>query len=150
MFEADVRLMAINGFVIFLFVIKTCRRCCGVYSVCTAIKKNAKHLQHGPFFTRAFTSHFEKFQMLKLCWLKDDRGRELNGFQMLLKNCSPIMHFGHDSSSGTQQKKNTVRLGHVKILNTIIYFTNFDKSFGVTNRVILSSDYIELTLFPYM
>lgn len=56
------------------------------------------------------------------------------------------MHFGHDSSSGTQQKKNTVRLGHVKILNTIIYFTNFDKSFGVTNRVILSSDYIELNV----
>lgn len=37
----------------------------------------------------------------------------------------------------------TVITGPVKILNTVIYFTNFDKSFGITNtlspQIILSS-----------
>lgn len=36
-------------------------------------------------------------------------------------------------------------IGHVKILNTVIYFTNFDKSFGITNtvslQIILSSHF---------
>lgn len=29
----------------------------------------------------------------------------------------------------------TKNTGHVKILNTVIYFTNFDKSFGITNTL---------------
>lgn len=33
---------------------------------------------------------------------------------------------------------------NIKILNNVIYFTNSDKSFGITNTV---SPYIELTFF---
>lgn len=56
---------------------------------------------------------------------------------------SPANHLDFRSNVFTNEA--FVIGGYDKILNTVIYFTNFDKSFGITNTV--SSDYILSSFF---
>lgn len=55
----------------------------------------------------------------------------------------PVDHPGFRSNEFTNEA--SVIGGYDKILNTVIYFTNFNKSFGITNTV--SSDYILSSFF---
>lgn len=55
----------------------------------------------------------------------------------------PVDHPGFRSNTFTNEA--SVISGYDKILNTVIYFTNFNKSFGITNTV--SSDYILSSFF---
>lgn len=56
---------------------------------------------------------------------------------------SPANHLDFQSNVFTNEA--VLIGGYDKILNTVIYFTNFDKSFGITNTV--SSDYILSSFF---
>lgn len=97
---------------------------------CPAIKTLALGMRDFSFtciFTRTFTRLSEKSQM-RICQSLGGRPRTLMVFRHVKRGY--VMQ-----SERIRHTKSTVITGHVKILNTVIYFTNFDKSFGVTNTL---------------